>query len=286
MLWPRVVAARWCNRCIHQDVGFHWHYGRVDRIYLLYHFAESSEFRIHPFFFGKNTGFSWFFIQHPRNNITAVWFVIAMPTCMAIYFGLVYLCRGPVDQWKAAEALVLKIVWDACNRYRLVADYFQRPQMNEAFSGASGSLRTTLFVAFWFWYVLVANLTWHELRLVLPLADHHLIERCLLVWCWFWISGNFFESTRQMCTMTCFPSGWDPFSLLFTSLLIPGWCLKVSLPWVPRQLFGRSGFWTTEPKQTKRIKEGDLTWSLLISLFTLIVHGFKTSYCIYRIVLE
>lgn len=67
-----------------------------------------------------------------------------MPTCMAIYFGLVYKCRGPVDQWKPAEAFLLRIVWDACNRYRLVADYFQRPQMNEAFSMASGDLRTTL----------------------------------------------------------------------------------------------------------------------------------------------
>lgn len=83
--------------------------------------------------------FTYFTIS---SNITAVWFVIAMPSCMAIYFGLVYRCRGRVDQWKEAEALVLRIVWDACNRYRLVADYFQRPQMNEAFSVASGSLRT------------------------------------------------------------------------------------------------------------------------------------------------
>jgi len=82
--------------------------------------------------------FTYFTIS---SNLTAVWFVIAMPTCMAIYFGLVFHCRGRVDQWKEAEALVLKIVWDACNRYRLVADYFQRPQMNEAFSVASSSLR-------------------------------------------------------------------------------------------------------------------------------------------------
>lgn len=87
----------------------------------------------------------WLPTDQLRSNITAVWFVIAMPTCMAIYFGLVYLCRGRVDQWKEAEALVLRIVWDACNRYRLVADYFQRPQMNEAFSVASGSLRTRLW---------------------------------------------------------------------------------------------------------------------------------------------
>lgn len=87
----------------------------------------------------------WLPTDQLRSNITAVWFVIAMPTCMAIYFGLVYLCRGRVDRWKEAEALVLRIVWDACNRYRLVADYFQRPQMNEAFSVASGSLRTRLW---------------------------------------------------------------------------------------------------------------------------------------------
>lgn len=42
-----------------------------------------------------------------------------------------------------------------------------------------------------------------------------------------------------MCTMTCSPSGWGRFLLLFTSSLIPAWCSMGRSPWEPGPIHGR-----------------------------------------------
>ena len=83
--------------------------------------------------------FSYFTLDR---NPTAIIFILAMPACMALYFAVVSsLCRAGVNDWKAKEVLVLRIVAEVCERYRLIADYFQRPQMNEAFAATAGALR-------------------------------------------------------------------------------------------------------------------------------------------------
>mmetsp|Transcript_72169 Transcript_72169/g.168920 ORF Transcript_72169/g.168920 Transcript_72169/m.168920 type:complete len:800 (+) Transcript_72169:45-2444(+) len=86
--------------------------------------------------------FTYYTIQ---SNPSAVIFILAMPTAMFIYFAFVsLLCRATIEQWKEAEALVLRVAAEVCNRYRLVADYFQRPAMNEAFQESSSILRQKL----------------------------------------------------------------------------------------------------------------------------------------------
>ncbi|CAE7530256.1 ABCB10, partial [Symbiodinium natans] len=74
-------------------------------------------------------------------NPTAMYFIVAMPVSMLIYFTIMSLCRGPRDQWKEVEDSMLFLVDEVCHRYRLVADYFQRPQMNEEFQKTSGDLQ-------------------------------------------------------------------------------------------------------------------------------------------------
>eukprot|EP00439_Symbiodinium_sp_Y106_P027438 s439_g3.t1 len=82
--------------------------------------------------------FAYFTIME---NPTAMIFILAMPCSMLLYFTLVSLCRGERDQWKEIEDQMLFLVDEVCHRYRLVADYFQRPQMNEEFQKTSGDLR-------------------------------------------------------------------------------------------------------------------------------------------------
>ncbi|OLQ00894.1 hypothetical protein AK812_SmicGene16400 [Symbiodinium microadriaticum] len=75
-------------------------------------------------------------------NPAAIVYIIAMPACMVVYVAFVKsLCRKDVDAFKAQNKLVLRIVAEVCERYRLVADYFQRPQMNEGFATSAASLR-------------------------------------------------------------------------------------------------------------------------------------------------
>ncbi|CAE7197734.1 ssuB [Symbiodinium natans] len=88
---------------------------------------------------GELIVFSYFTLDR---NPAAIAFILAMPACMVVYFAIVSnLCRAGVNEWKVKEALVLRIVAEVCERYRLVADYFQRPQMNEAFAATAGALR-------------------------------------------------------------------------------------------------------------------------------------------------
>jgi len=75
-------------------------------------------------------------------NPAAIVYIVAMPACMVVYVAFVKsLCRKDVDAFKAQNKLVLRIVAEVCERYRLVADYFQRPQMNEGFATSASSLR-------------------------------------------------------------------------------------------------------------------------------------------------
>ncbi|CAE7242184.1 Abcb7 [Symbiodinium necroappetens] len=74
-------------------------------------------------------------------NPEALVFILLMPCCMVIYFIVVGLIRGPRDLWKDTEDAMLFLVEEVCQRYRLVADYFQRPQMNDEFEKTSGELR-------------------------------------------------------------------------------------------------------------------------------------------------
>lgn len=76
-------------------------------------------------------------------NPSAVYFVLAMPSTMLLYF-LLTLCRPEMDQWKEAEMSVLRLVSEVCHCYRLIADYFQRPQMNEAFQRSASEMRRNL----------------------------------------------------------------------------------------------------------------------------------------------
>eukprot|EP00434_Breviolum_minutum_P000523 symbB.v1.2.000450.t1/scaffold32.1/size405148/23 len=76
-------------------------------------------------------------------NPSAIYFVLAMPSTMLLYF-LLTLCRRDLDEWKEAEISVLRLVSEVCHRYRLIADYFQRPQMNEAFQHSAGDMRRKL----------------------------------------------------------------------------------------------------------------------------------------------
>merc|ERR1719188_1898048 len=60
--------------------------------------------------------------------------MIGLPLTMAI-FGC---CRNPVtieatDRTGEKLSSIIQLTSDVCMRYRLVADYFQRPQMNELF---------------------------------------------------------------------------------------------------------------------------------------------------------
>ena len=45
------------------------------------------------------------------------------------------------DDRKDVEASVLSLAAEVCQRYRLIADYFQRPQMNEIFARQTNDLR-------------------------------------------------------------------------------------------------------------------------------------------------
>ena len=45
------------------------------------------------------------------------------------------------DDRKDIEASVLALAAEVCQRYRLIADYFQRPQMNEIFARQTNELR-------------------------------------------------------------------------------------------------------------------------------------------------
>lgn len=77
-------------------------------------------------------------------NPSAIYFVLAMPSTMLLYFMLATLCRKELDQWKDAELSVLRLVSEVCQRYRLIADYFQRPLMNEAFQKSASEMRRNM----------------------------------------------------------------------------------------------------------------------------------------------
>ena len=52
-----------------------------------------------------------------RENPSAIYFVAAMPTTMLLYF-LLTLCRRELDEWEDQEQSVLRLVNEACQRYR------------------------------------------------------------------------------------------------------------------------------------------------------------------------
>ena len=88
---------------------------------------------------GEVSIFSYFTLQE---SPSAFIFILVMPICMLLYLLLVnLLCR--TNAGGGEKELVLRIVAEVCDRYRLISDYFQRPQMNEAFAASAGMLRAS-----------------------------------------------------------------------------------------------------------------------------------------------
>ncbi|CAE6921301.1 lolD [Symbiodinium natans] len=88
--------------------------------------------------FGQLAVFTYFTL---RENPDAIYLILAMPSLMAIF--LAFKACMPLDREgrKDIEASVLSLAAEVCQRYRLIADYFQRPQMNEIFARQTNELR-------------------------------------------------------------------------------------------------------------------------------------------------
>eukprot|EP00439_Symbiodinium_sp_Y106_P070289 s872_g12.t1 len=88
--------------------------------------------------FGQLAVFTYFTL---RENPAAIYLILAMPSLMALF--LAYKTCMPLnrDDRKDIEASVLALAAEVCQRYRLIADYFQRPQMNEIFARQTNELR-------------------------------------------------------------------------------------------------------------------------------------------------
>eukprot|EP00437_Effrenium_voratum_P005659 CAMPEP_0181427244 /NCGR_PEP_ID=MMETSP1110-20121109/16071_1 /TAXON_ID=174948 /ORGANISM="Symbiodinium sp., Strain CCMP421" /LENGTH=824 /DNA_ID=CAMNT_0023550449 /DNA_START=48 /DNA_END=2522 /DNA_ORIENTATION=+ len=88
--------------------------------------------------FGQLGVFTYFTL---RENPAAIYLILAMPSLMALF--LAYKTCMPLnrDDRKDIEASVLALAAEVCQRYRLIADYFQRPQMNEIFARQTNELR-------------------------------------------------------------------------------------------------------------------------------------------------
>jgi len=74
-------------------------------------------------------------------NPDAIYLILAMPTLMTMFLTCKSLCEADSADRKDTEAQVLGLAAEVCQRYRLIADYFQRPQMNEIFARKTDELR-------------------------------------------------------------------------------------------------------------------------------------------------
>ncbi|CAK9021666.1 unnamed protein product [Durusdinium trenchii] len=78
------------------------------------------------------------------SNPGAIYLIMAMPSLMLLFLtcqSWKSCCSTDASQRKNTEAAVLSLAAEVCQRYRLIADYFQRPQMNEIFARKTDELR-------------------------------------------------------------------------------------------------------------------------------------------------
>lgn len=74
-------------------------------------------------------------------NPDAIYLLMAMPSLMFLFLTCKSCCSSDSEDRKDTEAQVLSLAAEVCQRYRLIADYFQRPQMNEIFARKTDELR-------------------------------------------------------------------------------------------------------------------------------------------------
>lgn len=92
------------------------------------------------------------------SNPDAIYLIMAMPSLMILFLTLLVstvqlgamqrilsrcksYCSVDAEDRRDTEAAVLSLAAEVCHRYRLIADYFQRPQMNEIFARKTDELR-------------------------------------------------------------------------------------------------------------------------------------------------
>lgn len=73
-------------------------------------------------------------------NPGAIYLIMAMPCLMFLFVGLRAAMPAHDDYWQAKKS-ILALASEVCQSYRLIADYFQRPQMNELFASQAAELR-------------------------------------------------------------------------------------------------------------------------------------------------
>eukprot|EP00930_Biecheleria_cincta_P059241 TRINITY_DN44996_c0_g1_i1.p1 TRINITY_DN44996_c0_g1~~TRINITY_DN44996_c0_g1_i1.p1 ORF type:complete len:848 (+),score=128.43 TRINITY_DN44996_c0_g1_i1:286-2544(+) len=73
-------------------------------------------------------------------NPGAVYLILTMP-CLMFLFVIVRAAMPRQDSSGHARKSILALASEVCQSYRLIADYFQRPQMNELFASKAEDLR-------------------------------------------------------------------------------------------------------------------------------------------------
>ena len=76
------------------------------------------------------------------SNPDAIYLIMAMPSLMIFFLTCKSYCSVDSEDRRDTEAAVLSLAAEVCHRYRLIADYFQRPQMNEIFARKTDELRS------------------------------------------------------------------------------------------------------------------------------------------------
>ncbi|CAJ1401466.1 unnamed protein product [Effrenium voratum] len=88
--------------------------------------------------FGQLAVFTYFTLL---SNPDAIYLILAMPSLMLLFLVCKSCTSGGDEEKKSRQSAVLSLAAEVCNRYRLIADYFQRPQMNDIFAKKTDMLR-------------------------------------------------------------------------------------------------------------------------------------------------